>query len=387
MDIKQRIKQDLAKLNEQSLYRKRNTIQFAQGSDVLIDGKNYLNFCNNDYLGLANSESLKITMHKAIDQYGVGAGSSQLICGHTTEHEQAEKNLASFLKRDKALIFTTGYQANLAIASTFINKETIVIQDKLNHASLIDSAMLSKGKLVRYAHNDIAQLETRLEQYKHKPLMVISDGVFSMDGDYARVGEMADLCKRYGALLFIDDAHGLGVLGHSGGGLLEQMELSQHEVPLLSGTFAKAFGTAGAFVAGDKFFIDALIQKARTYIYTTAIMPAIAATISKAIEIVSSGDTLRKQLSDRVAQFLQAMEGDTRLRSISHIQPLIIGSSQQALESSNRLFQDKILATAIRPPTVPTGTARIRLSFNATHTKQHIQTLVESLKSIEARVV
>ena len=363
------------------MFRTRRVLESAQAAIVTINGEQYSNFSSNDYLGLADSPLLKDAMKQALDNYGVGATSSQLISGHFDIHQQLEARLAAFLNRRKALVFTTGYQANLAIASALVNKDTIIIQDKLNHASLIDMSLLSRGRLIRFAHQDLQQLSRLLKKYQHQRVIVLSDGVFSMDGDYADVTELARLCRHYNALLMIDDAHGLGVLGDSGGGLLEQQKLTQQDVPLLMGTFAKAFGVSGAFVAGDDVLIEALLQKARTYIYTTAIMPAIAATIIKALELIMHGSALRQKLFNRVNEFKSSLQDPVSLPSSSHIQPFIIGDANHALSVSDCLYQNHILAPAIRPPTVSMGSARIRFSITAGHTSAQIKQLVNHLQT------
>jgi 8-amino-7-oxononanoate synthase len=366
------------------LYRERKIINSAQGALIEIEGQQYINFSSNDYLGFANNAELKDCMIAAIDKYGVGAASSQLIVGHLTPHKLLEEKLSQFLDRDAALIFPTGYQANLAIASVLIDSNTVVLQDKLNHASLIDSALLSKGKLVRYRHNDVENLKTLLEKNKKYNLVVMTDGVFSMDGDYALLREIAELSKKYNALLIVDDAHGLGVLGERGAGLLEVLNLDQQQVPIIIGTFGKSFGASGAFVSGSKLHIEAFIQKARTYIYTTALLPSIAATMTRAIDLVSEGDYLRKNIKDLVLHYKNQTAGSGLNigESMSHIQPLIIGKAAQALAASKELYENKILVTAIRPPTVPKNTSRLRISITAKHTKDQIDLLVETLKTV-----
>ena len=365
------------------LFRVRKTLDSPQGSLVKIGDEEYLNFSSNDYLGLANNEVLKGAMIDAIHEFGLGAGSSQLVVGHLKPHQQLEKKLAAFLKRDAALIFPTGYQANLAIASVLIDSNTVVIQDKLNHASLIDAALLSNGKLVRYRHKDLKHLERVLEKYKNNKLIVMSDGVFSMDGDCAPLIEIADLCKTYNATLIVDDAHGLGVLGDTGAGLPEELRLGQEQVPLLIGTFGKSFGLAGAFVSGDALYIEAFIQKARTYIYTTAMLPAVASTILCAIDVVANGKQPRKHLKNLIKHYKKMID-ETGLEhngSETHIQPFVIGESRATTALSNALLEDKILATAIRPPTVPKGTSRLRLSITAAHSEAQVTTLVHSIRS------
>lgn len=365
------------------LFRVRKTLNSAQGPLVTIEDKVYLNFSSNDYLGLANNEVLKCIMIDAIHEYGLGAASSQLVVGHLRPHQQLENKLAAFLKRDAALVFPSGYQANLAIASVLIDSNTVVIQDRLNHASLIDAALLSNGKLVRYRHNDLKHLERVLEKYKNNNLIIMSDGVFSMDGDYAPLIQIADLCKTYNALLVVDDAHGLGVLGETGAGLPEELKLGQEQVPLLIGTFGKSFGLGGAFVSGSSLYIEAFIQKARTYIYTTAMLPAVAATLVRAIDVVANGEQLRKHLKYLIRRYKNMIDetGLVNNKSQSHIQPLVVGGSKETLALSNALLDDYILATAIRPPTVPKGTSRLRLSITAAHSEDQVTRLVHSIKT------
>jgi 8-amino-7-oxononanoate synthase len=364
------------------LYRERRSINSAQGALIEIDGKQVLNFSSNDYLGFANNSELKDCMIDAINKYGIGSASSQLIVGHLTPHKNLEEKLSKFLKRDAALVFPTGYQANLAIASTLIDSNTVILQDKLNHASLIDSAMLSKGKLVRYRHNDIDHLKNLLEKHKQNNLVVMTDGVFSMDGDYAPVMEIAVLCKTYNALLIVDDAHGIGVLGNTGAGLLEELKLNQQQVPLLIGTFGKSFGASGAFISGSDLHVDAFIQKARTYIYTTALLPSVAATMINAIDLVIRGKHLRKNIQELVVYYKKQIKNENLnvSESMSHIQPLIIGNANKALAISKSLYEKNMLVTAIRPPTVPKDTSRLRISINATHTTNQIDRLVNAIK-------
>ncbi len=376
--------EEIDQRKKEGLFRQRQVITSAQGSLIKINDEEYINFSSNDYLGFANNEKLKTCMIEAINKYGIGAASSQLLVGHLTPHKKLEERLSEFLKRDAALVFPTGYQANLAIASALIDSSTVIFQDKLNHASLIDSALLSKGTLVRYRHNDIDHLKSLLEKYKQHDLVIMSDGVFSMDGDYANLIEMVDLCKKYNAFLIVDDAHGLGVLGKTGAGLLEELDLNQLQVPLLVGTFGKSFGASGAFVSGSQLHVEAFIQKARTYIYTTALLPAIAATMVEAIDLVVSGNDLRKKIIDLVAHYKNLLKdsGLNQSKSSSHIQPLIIGEANKTLATSKALYEKKILVSAIRPPTVPKDTSRLRISITATHTKEQLGCLVSSIKEV-----
>ncbi len=322
-------------------------------------------------------------MIDAIDRYGIGAGASQLLVGHSRPHQKLEKKLASFLSRDAALVFTSGYQANLAVASVLVDTNTVILQDKRNHASLIDAARLSNGHLVRYRHNDLRHLERLLEKHKNNNLMVMTEGVFSMDGDYAPLLEVSDLCVKYKALLMVDDAHGLGVLGESGAGLLEMLGLNQKQVPLLVGTFGKSFGASGAFVAGNALHIEAFIQKARTYIYTTAMPPSLAVVITQAIDLVVGGNDLRQQIEVLIRHYKEKMmqHGLTTSESDTMIQPFIVGDIVKTTALGDRLYKNKILAAVIRPPTVPKGTSRLRISLTAAHNKEHVDRLVATISN------
>jgi 8-amino-7-oxononanoate synthase len=374
--------EEIIQRKRNGLYRTRQTIESAQGPLININNEEYLSFSSNDYLGFANNEELKQCMINAIKKYGIGAGSSQLLIGRSLPHKNLEQKLSDFLKRDDSLVFPTGYQANLAIASALIDKNTVVIQDKLNHASLIDASMLSRGKLVRYRHKDIKQLESLLEKYKQQDLIVITDGVFSMDGDFAPLMDISELCNRYNALLIVDDAHGLGVLGRTGAGLLEQLNIDQNQAPLITGTFGKAFGACGAFVSGNKEYIEAFIQKARTYMYTTALLPAVADTMVKAIDLVVKGESMRSNLNDLIRYYKNGSKaaGLNIKTSDTHIQPLLIGNAEKTTSVSNALFEKKIIAPAIRPPTVPAETSRLRISITTQHTKSQIDKLISCVR-------
>lgn len=374
---------ELNQRKSDGLYRNRRAITSSQGPLIEVDGDEFLNFSSNDYLGLANNDVLKGSMIEAIKEYGLGAGSSQLVVGYSAPHKSLEKRLAEFLNRDAALVFSSGYLANLAVASVLIDSNTIVLQDKLNHASLIDAAQLSKGRLVRYRHSDIDHLKILLEKYKQYNLVLMTDGVFSMDGDFAPVIELAKLCKTYNAIMIVDDAHGLGVLGDRGAGLLELQNLDQSQVPLLIGTFGKSFGGSGAFISGSALYVDAFIQKARTYIYTTAMLPSLAVAMTQAIGMVENADDLRQKLCSLIEHYKELMREVNLVArdSCSHIQPFIVGSADKTVKLSDALFQNNILAVAIRPPTVPKGTSRLRLSFSATHNKEQVACLVQGIKN------
>ena len=376
------IKDDLENLKKDGLFRERRTISSAQGPIIFIEGKKFLNFSSNDYLGFANNGELKRYMIKAIKEYGIGAGSSQLVVGHLEPHERLEKKLAKFFNKKAALIFSSGYHANLAIASALINNNTIILQDKYNHASLIDSALLSKGKLVRYRHCDLKHLKSLLEKYKNSELIVMTDGVFSMDGDCSPLSEISKLCRKHNALLIVDDAHGVGVLGKNGAGLVEEMNLEK-KVDLLIGTFGKSFGAAGAFIVGSETIIEAFIQKARTYIYTTALLPSLAATITHTLRMIKESDNLRLHIRELVAHYKKLSKKAEICTSKfdNHIQPLVVGGANEAVQLSKALYKKNILVPAIRPPTVPKDTSRLRISITAAHTKKDISLLVKTIST------
>jgi len=374
---------EINKRKSSGLYRVRKIVDFSKGSIATIENEQYINFSSNDYLGLADNIVLKETMIGAVEEYGVGGKSSQLVTGYLKPHRILEEGLAKFLKRDAALVFSSGYLANLAIASVLINKTTIILQDKLNHASLIDAAQLSVGSLVRYRHGDTNHLKILMEKYKKYNLVVMTDAVFSMDGDFAPIVEIAKLCKEYNAVLIVDDAHGIGVLGETGAGLLELKKLDQSQVPLLIGTFGKSFGGSGAFISGNSLFIDAFIQKARTYIYTTAISSSLAVTMTKAIELVINATEERECLY-RLTEFYKKSMRKVNLNSnesMSHIQPYMVGNANKATRLSESLYRDKLLVIAIRPPTVSKNTSRLRISFTAIHDKDQVARLVNCIKN------
>lgn len=376
---------DLAQRRADGLYRKRRIIDSPQGVETRIEGKQLLSFCSNDYLGLANHPQVKQAFVDAVAEYGVGSGAAHLINGHSRLHERCEQRLAEFTGRDRALLFSTGYMANIAIASALLGRNDLIYQDKLNHASLIDSARLSAARLIRYRHNDLHQLEALLsEGRRDRRRLVMTDAVFSMDGDCADVDTLSRIAAEHDAWAMVDDAHGFGVLGERGAGLLEQLGLSQQQVPILMATLGKAVGTAGAFVAGSEVLIETLIQHARPYIYTTASPPAIAAATLRSIDLIEGETWRRDKLNETIAYFCrQAKTLDVELMpSQTAIQPIVIGDNHRALQLSEALFEQGIHVTAIRPPTVPVGSARLRVTLSAAHERGHIDQLVEALRAL-----
>ncbi|MGZ8236629.1 MAG: 8-amino-7-oxononanoate synthase [Methylobacter sp.] len=367
----------------QGLYRSRRVIASPQSINLDIDGRNVVNFCSNDYLGLANHSGVVNAFKAGVDRYGVGSGSAHLVCGHSAAHHALEEELAAFTGRDRALLFSTGYMANIGVISALLGRGDAVFEDRLNHASLLDGGLLSGARFKRYAHADVVDLGANLDKAQGNKL-IVTDGVFSMDGDFAPMDELAVAAKNHNAWLMVDDAHGLGVIGEQGGGILEYFGLSQQDVPVLMGTLGKGLGTFGAFVAGSDLLIETLIQKARTYIYTTAMPAAVAEATRVSLKIAIEENWRRdklKQLSERFRLGAEQL-GLQVMPSASAIQPILIGDSQSAVDISNALLNAGFLVSAIRPPTVPQGSARLRVTFSALHQEQHVDRLLDALARI-----
>lgn len=375
------LQQGLEQRKEEHLYRSRKVLESAQSVEPVIDGRKVLSFCSNDYLGLANHPDVIKSFKQAADKYGVGSGSAHLVSGHSTEHHALEEELADFMGTERALLFSTGYMANLGVVSALCDRHSEIYEDKLNHASLLDAALLSRAKRIRYPNLNTSSLEERLSNSEADNKLVISDGVFSMDGDLAPLDKLVNLANENHATLMIDDAHGIGVLGEKGKGIVEHFGLGSEQVPVLVGTLGKAFGTAGAFVAGSDVLIETLIQQARSYIFTTAMPAAVAAATRKSLQLLEEENWRREKLQSLIQQFRRGAEDlDLKLMdSITAIQPIIIGKSEQTLALSEKLFEKNILISAIRPPTVPEGTARLRVTFSATHTEKHVEKLLTAL--------
>jgi len=381
------LRQELNQRQQQGLYRRRKILQSPQGREVVIDGQSLLNFCSNDYLGLANHPEVKKAFIEAAQQYGVGSGAAHLVNGHSTYHHQLEEELADFCGYPRALLFSTGYMANLAVAQSLCGRGDSIIEDKLNHASLLDAAQLSGGKLIRYLHADYNSLQSQLEachSNKAKEILVSSDAVFSMDGDEADIKMMAQHCQQHGAWLMLDDAHGLGVLGDNGRGSLSHQLVSPRQVPIYMATLGKAVGTAGAFVAGSEDLIEYLIQTARSYIYTTAMPAAVAAASLASLSILRESDSRQQSLLHNIALFKQLAEQSelVLMPSDTAIQPILIGSADRALKLSQQLFDKGLHIAAIRPPTVPKNTARLRITLRADHAENDIKTLIDTLAGL-----
>ncbi len=373
---------ELKLLKERSLYRRRRVNQGPQGIEVDIDGQRLVNFCSNDYLGLANHPAVVEAFKLGAQRYGVGSGSAHLISGHSIAHQALEEELAEFTGFARVLLFSTGYMANLGVISALLGgKGDRVFEDRLNHASLLDGGLLSGARFKRYPHRDVSALAELLSQGQYAKQLVVTDGVFSMDGDLADLPGLSQLCASWDAGLLVDDAHGIGVLGQNGRGVLEHFALKPDAVSILVGTLGKAFGTFGAFVAGSEQVIEYLIQRARTYIYTTAIPPALAEATRASLRLAREENWRREKLGLLVARFRRGALGHNLpiLESPAPIQPLLLGDNRRAIDIAHRLRRKGILVMPIRPPAVPAGSARLRVTFSALHDETHVDRLVEEL--------
>lgn len=390
LDMSFNLVERLAKHQAKNLYRSRPLVESPQNPSIKVNGKNYLAFSSNDYLGLANHSEVVTAMQQGAKDWGVGGGASHLVIGHSEPHQQLELALAKFTGRERALVFTSGYLANLAVITALVGKGDTLLHDRLNHASLLDAGLLSGARFSRYLHQDMTSLARCLESKQGKTL-IVTDGVFSMDGDLAQLPEIAALAKAKGGKntwLMVDDAHGFGVLGKTGGGLVEHFGLSQQDVPVLVGTLGKAFGTAGAFVAGSEELIETLIQFARPYIYTTSSPPAIACATLASLKILEEEHWRREHLQALIQQFRKGTHvlGLNLADSTTPIQPIIIGDSSETMATANKLSEQGILVGAIRPPTVPQGSARLRITLTAAHSFEQVEQLLEALSKCELEV-
>jgi 8-amino-7-oxononanoate synthase len=372
--------QDLDELAANSLRRTRRVVTGAQGPVLEADGKPTLSFCSNDYLGLANHPEIIAACVAAADEYGVGAAASALISGHSMAHQKLEHELAAFTRQPRALYFSCGYMANIGIIGALVGAGDAVFLDRLSHASLVDGARLSGARLRVFPHNDIARLEQVLARSESRRKLVVTDAVFSMDGDLSPLAELAALCGRYDAWLLVDDAHGFGVLGPQGRGSLAHAGVSAPHV-ICMGTLGKAAGVAGAFVAGDATLIEWIMQRARTYMFSTPNPPMLAAAASASLAIIARDDWRRERLQELAAQIRQGLAALPwqLLPSTTAIQPLIVGDNAPARALAQHLRAQSIWVPAICPPTVPRATARLRISLSAHHTHEHVAQLITAL--------
>jgi len=388
MSLDDELRQGLAERKAQAQYRSRRITESAQGPLITVAGRPVLNFCANDYLGLASHPRVMRACIDAVDKYGVGSGASHLISGHSHVHHQLEEALAEFTRRPRALLFSTGYMANLGVISALLGRGDHVFEDRLNHASLLDAGILSRARLQRYQHNDINDLKQKLSTSKAKKKIVATDGVFSMDGDLAGLDILSEQAQRHNVTLMVDDAHGLGVLGERGGGVVEHYGLGIEQVPILMGTLGKAFGSFGAFVAGSEALVETLIQQARSYIYTTAMPPAIAAATLASLRLAEQESWRREKLISLIQRFRVGAQqlGLPLMDSSTAIQPLLVGENRKAIQLSEALLSAGIMVGAIRPPTVPEATARLRITLSAAHNEDQVDSLLEGLQQCRARL-
>jgi 8-amino-7-oxononanoate synthase len=372
----------LADLDERGLRRRRRVVRrlSRDTAEIELDGQRCIDFCSNDYLGIAAHPQVTEAFIAAAREHGVGARASHLISGHQGEHEALEEELAAFTGRERALLFSTGYMANLGLATALVRKGGAVLGDALNHASLIDAGRIARADIGHYLHADAAALERELAA-RGAGALVLTDGVFSMDGDLAPLTALAAACARHGAFLAVDDAHGFGVLGERGAGTLEQFGLGAREVPALVGTLGKALGSFGAFVAGDADLVDTLVQRARTYIYTTALPVAVAAATRAALAVTGAEAWRRARVLSLARRFraLAVDAGIPLADSGTPIQPVLVGSAESALAASARLLERGYFVAAIRPPTVPAQTSRLRIALSAAHRDADVEGLVACL--------
>lgn len=383
-DLLESLRADLDKRQTLGLMRQRRLLDSPQAEHITANGQPFLSFCSNDYLGLANDAALVTALQAAAAEAGVGSGASNLITGHHRYHDQLEQALATFVGQPAALLFSTGYMANIGVVSALMGRDDAVFSDKLNHACLNDGAFLSRATHHRFAHNDVAALEKLLQASTARHKLVTADAVFSMDGDIAPLAAYLELCERYDAYLYVDDAHGFGVLGPQGRGSLKHLGLQSPRL-IMMGTLGKAAGVAGAFVAGEKIVIDYLIQYANSYIYTTPAPPPLSAALLASVKEIEHGDARRKQLFDMIA-LLKSELSLSRwhlLPSETPIQPLVVGDTHEALALSQYLQARGILVPAIRPPTVPANTSRLRISLSAAHSEDNVRALIAALHAAE----
>lgn len=380
------LSEQLRQREQQGLLRQRKILESPQSTHITMDGRDYLAFCSNDYLGLANHLDLIESASKGARRYGVGASASHLISGHSSAHHILEEALAEFAGFPRALLFSTGYMANIGVVTALVGREDAIFADKLNHASLNDAALLSRAEFIRYPHADLALLEQRLSTIHARRKLVISDAVFSMEGDIAPIPELIAVCEKHQAVLLLDDAHGFGVLGRQGRGSLFLPDCAHIHSPniIYMATLGKAAGVFGAFVAAQAEVIETLIQSARSYIYTTATPPLLAQALMTSLKLIQQDEWRRDALTQNIARLKEALQSLPwkLLPSSTPIQPLLIGESTAAMCISQRLRERGILVPAIRPPTVPPDTARLRISLSAAHQPQDVLRLAEALHEI-----
>ncbi|MCY4129993.1 MAG: 8-amino-7-oxononanoate synthase [Gammaproteobacteria bacterium] len=373
----------LDELRSHQLFRTRRIVESPQGREIDVNGRRLLNFSSNDYLGLASDPRIAQAFHEGIRTWGTGSGASHLISGHTAAHHALEEELADFVERPRALLYGSGYAANVGVINALLSVGDQVFEDRLNHASLLDGGWISRADFHWFEHRDVRQLQCLVSERADRPCrrLIVSDGVFSMDGDQCRLDDLIAIARRTDSWLQIDDAHGIGVYGDHGKGTVDPKRYTTEDVPVLIGTLGKSFGTAGAFVAGEEALIETLIQRSRNYIFTTAMPAALACATSRSLAIVEHESWRRDRLKSLVSNF---QEGVKSLNlpvpeSCSPIQPLVIGDTNTTLSVARSLEENGCFVVPIRPPTVPVDTSRLRITFTAAHAESDVDRLLEAL--------
>ncbi len=375
---------DLEKIERDGLKRRRRTLESPCGPMARVDGRDFVSFCSNDYLGLANDPALIAAARDGAERWGVGSGASHLVSGHLAPHEILEQRLAAFVGAPAALLMTTGYMANIGIVPALVGRDDAVFADKLNHASLIDAVQLSRAHSQRYPHADVAALERLLANSTAKRKLILTDAVFSMDGDVAPLPQLFELAERYDAWLVVDDAHGFGVLGPQGRGSLAHFSIPVSGRVVYMGTLGKAAGASGAFVAGSETVVEWLLQRARSYIFTTGSSPLIACALLASLDLIEQGDTRRTHLVELAAQLRDGLAGSRwqLMPSPTAIQPIVVGDNHDTLRVASALYERGLWVPAIRPPTVPKGTSRLRVSLSAAHSTAQVAQLIDALHDL-----
>ncbi len=381
---------ELETLRSQGLLRSMRLVQGEQSSRVILDGREVLLLCSNNYLGLADHPVLKEAAIRAVERYGTGSGASRLVSGNMELHEALEARIAAFKRMEAALLFNSGYAANTGVIPAIVGKGDVIFSDRLNHASIVDGALLSRARLVRYPHNDVAYLRRLLTGTEPAGRrLIVSDGVFSMDGDLASLADLVKLKKEFGALLMVDDAHGTGVLGETGRGSAELFNVMA-EIDIQMGTFGKALGSFGAYIAASREIVDYLVNRARSFIFSTALPPAVLAASLVALGLVDSeeGARLRKRVTDNTDLFRSVLQeaGFSTMASETQIIPVFVGDAGPTMEFSRQLLAEGIFVQGIRPPTVPAGSCRLRCTVMATHTMEELAWAAETIKRIGKRL-
>lgn len=383
MELDGLIKKELERLDENGLRRSPVPLEGTPGPRVRIDGREVLLFCSNDYLGLANNEEVREAAVRATERYGTGAGASRLVSGDLPPHRELEERIRAFKGTEAALLFNSGYNANLSVITALADRSTDLFSDRLNHASIVDGCILSRARMTRYPHADTRRLEGLLKKSTAKRKIIITEGVYSMDGDVAPLGEIIGLAERYGAAVILDDAHGVGVMGERGTGTLEALGLKGADLPVIEiGTFGKAFGSFGAYATGGRGLKELLVSRARPFIYTTALPPAVPAATIRAIDIAEKATGLRERIHANAARLREGLRdaGLDTLNSTTQIIPVVAGPADAAMRISRRLLDQGVFIQGIRPPTVPEGSSRLRITVSAAHEESDVRYALDAIK-------